>query len=487
MNKPDRKSDDANARTCLIATVGPASSDPAVLQHLVNAGADVFRLNFSHGEPEDHARNVASIRSLSSEFDRPVGILQDLRGPKLRIGRFPDGAIVLKEGQAFALHCDQSVEGSEEGVSVSYEGLCEDVGPGDVLMLDDGNRSLEVVGVSGRRIDTRVIVGGKLSNNKGINAPQVTLNIPALGEKDVEDLKLGAELGVDWVAMSFVRSRDDILLARHYLQRHKSNARLMAKIEKPTAVDDFDRILETVDGIMIARGDLGVELSPESVPMVQKRLVLAARMAGKPVVTATQMLESMIQNPRPTRAEASDVANAIFDGSDGVMLSAETAVGQYPVEAVRMMNRIALSVEKDPAFHQMANDLDLNAQPTTADAVASAACRMAQELDAKVIVSFSSSGATAQRVARHRVSAPILGITTSETSYRQLSLTWGVLGVLIDTDIEDSDEMVDQANQAILERGIAKPGDLYVVTAGVPFGVSGTTNLIRVETVRGAA
>ncbi len=450
---------------------------------MLDAGANVFRLNFSHGEHADHKRTYDLIRREAERRSRPVGIVQDLQGPKIRTRRFADGAVELVEGAAFALTCDDSAPGDIHRVGVSYNGMYRDVRAGTTLLLDDGKLALEVTRVSGQTIHTKVTRGGCLSDRKGINLPGADLSIPALSDKDVEDMAFGAELGVDWVAMSFVRSRDDVQLARHYMQRYDSTARLMAKIEKPSAVERFEAILEAADGIMVARGDLGVELSPEHVPMVQKRLINLAREAGKPVVTATQMLESMISSAMPTRAEANDVANAIFDGTDGIMLSAETAVGDYPAEAVAMMNRIALSVESDPTYRQAMRQRTVSPDKTVSDSVAMAACRMAQDVGAKVIVSFSSSGSTALRVARHRVPQHVLAVTPNQIAYQQLAMSWGVRPVL-EADIHNSDEMVARANKAIMASGLAEIGDRYVITAGVPFGVSGSTNLIRVETLQ---
>ncbi|HZJ09734.1 MAG TPA: pyruvate kinase, partial [Trueperaceae bacterium] len=343
-------------RTKIVATLGPASSSSEVLEELLNAGVNVFRLNFSHGTRDVHRNTVDTIRATADRLGVSVGILQDLQGPKIRVATFAEGRVELATGAPFALTCDDASPGDETRVGVTYVGLCNDVKLGDVLLLDDGRLTLEVKGVKAGVIDTVVVSGGSLSNNKGINIPGAHLSLPALTDKDVEDLQFGAELDVDWVAMSFVRSRDDLLLARHYLARAGSKAKLMAKIEKPSAVDRFAEILREVDGVMVARGDLGVEMAPERVPLIQKTLIRACMEAGKPVITATQMLESMIQNATPTRAEASDVANAIFDGTDAVMLSAETAVGEHPVEAVMMMDRIARSVENDEHYKKLMRD-----------------------------------------------------------------------------------------------------------------------------------
>jgi pyruvate kinase len=470
-------------RTRIVATLGPASSSPEMIVTLMEAGVNVFRLNFSHGSKEVHKTNINLIREQSKRIGYPVGVLQDLQGPKIRVGVFEEGKAELSVGQRFDLTCDNDSPGDSSRVGVTYKNLYADVKIGDKLLLDDGRLSLLVTAVVDETIRTEVRHGGVLSNNKGINLPEAHLSIPALTDKDVEDLLYGAELNVDWVAMSFVRSRDDLLLARHYLARAGSRAKLMAKIEKPGAVERFEEILSEVDGIMVARGDLGVEMPPERVPLVQKRLIRSSVEAGKPVVTATQMLESMITNPTPTRAEASDVANAIYDGTDAVMLSAETAIGKYPVEAVEMMSRIALSVESDSVYQRNMRESYPHPEDTIADSVSLAASQMAYNLNAKVIVTFTSSGVTALRVSRNRPAVPILAITPNERAYRQMSVAWGVLPMLSD-EVHNTDEMVEVASRCIRDADIAALGDRYVITAGVPFGIRGTTNLIRVERVR---
>ena len=467
-------------RTKIVATLGPATSESETIVRLMEAGVNVFRLNFSHGSREVHERNIALIRKEAERLGHPVGVLQDLQGPKIRVGTFAEGRVALEAGQPFSLTCDDDGPGDERRVGVTYRSLHNDLKIGDPLLLDDGRLALRVTAIKGATIETEVTLGGVLSNNKGINIPGADLSIPALTDKDVEDLLFGAELDVDWVAMSFVRSRDDLLLARHYLARAGSRARLMAKIEKPGAVSRFEEIIKEVDGIMVARGDLGVEMPPEQVPLIQKRLIRACMESGKPVITATQMLESMIQNPTPTRAEASDVANAIYDGTDAVMLSAETAVGQYPVEAVRMMDRIARSVEADEKYQRDMREHVPNLEGTTADAVSLGAVQMAYNLSAKVIVTFTSSGTTALRVSRNRPAAPVLAITPNERAHRQLSVVWGVVPYFSE-DIHNTDEMVEVAARAIRAQELADNEDRYVITAGVPFGMRGTTNLIRVE------
>ena len=468
-------------RTKIVATLGPASDSKEAIRALAEAGADVFRLNFSHGTHEEHRRRAAWVREVEKELGKTLAILQDLQGPKIRIGRFKEGRVELKVGQPFIL-TRAPVEGDETRVSITYKGLPEDVAPGQVLLLDDGRLRLRVERIQGDEIHTVVELGGILSDSKGINVPGSDLSIPALSEKDIQDLALGAELGVDWVAVSFVRTRDDLLLARHYLARHGSRARLMAKIEKPSAVHRFEEILEEADGIMVARGDLGVEMPLEEVPIMQKRLILKAIAAGKPVITATQMLESMVQNPSPTRAEASDVANAIFDGTDAVMLSAETAAGAYPVEAVATMARIARVVESSPEFLQKLNVLRPAPTPTTQDAIAQAADDIVEAVDARAIVVFTATGSSARRIARTRPKVPILALTPNPEVERQLALVWGVLPHLA-PDPQDTDDMVRIALEKAKACGLAQVGERVVIAAGVPFGVRGTTNLIRVERV----
>lgn len=471
-------------RTRIIATLGPATSEVERLSQMIEAGVNVFRLNFSHGDADSHRETMERIHTATRNSGRDVGVLQDLQGPKLRLRKFAQSQVTLAEGQPFELRGDGAQPGDADGVGISYARLAGDVEKGQRILLDDGRIQLEVVGVQGSTIDTRVMVGGVVSNHKGINVPGANLAIPALTDKDIADLETGVELGVDWVALSFVRSRDDIKLARHYMERYGSKAHLMAKIEKPGAVREFDAILEATDGVMIARGDLGVELSPQALPALQKSLIRRCRAAGKPVVTATEMLNSMVNSPRPSRADASDVANAIYDGTDAVMLSAETAIGEYPVETVAMMSSIAHAVEGDEAYRDSMRRTAPESNHTTADAVAKAACEMARDVKAAVIVSFSSSGSTALRVSRQRPPVPVLALTPSARSLRRLTVSWGVIPSLLGSEISNSDEMVHEANRHVLETGLADVGDRYVVIAGVPFGISGTTNLIRVEKVR---
>ncbi|MPY67049.1 pyruvate kinase [Deinococcus sp. SDU3-2] len=467
--------------TKIVATIGPASRNPQTLGRMMDTGLNVVRMNFSHGDPEDHRQTVQMVRELAAQRGLTIGILQDLQGPKIRVARFREGQVTLETGQRFTITMDD-VEGDEERVGSTYKGLAQDVYPGLILLLDDGNLSLRVEHVRGQDIQTTVLVGGVLKNNKGINVPGADLSVPALTEKDVQDMEFGAGLGVDWVALSFVRSRDDLLLARHYLARFGSRAKLMAKIEKPQAVERFEDILREVDGIMVARGDLGVEMRPEQVPTIQKRLIRLCREAGKPVITATQMLESMIGLPRPTRAEASDVANAIYDGTDAVMLSAESAAGQYPVEAVAMMDRIAREAESSEHYEMLQRQMVVETE-LAQDSIAYAACSIGEKLEAPAIVAFTSTGGAATRIAKYRPRVAILALTPNEQTRNQLALTWGVSPMLSE-DPHNTDDMVRIANDELKKSGLADVGDRYVITAGVPFGVRGTTNMLRVERLR---
>jgi len=471
-------------RTKIVATVGPACQDPEVIRELIEAGVDVFRLNFSHGSLDQHRRNVESIRAAESEVEHAIGILQDLQGPKIRLAKFADpNGIELSAGDIFRLTTDDS-PGNSNRCGTTLPDLITELEPEQRLLLNDGLVVLRVLACEREALVCRVEVGGPLSDHKGINVPDADLSVPALSEKDREDLAFGVELGVDWVALSFVRTADDLRQARDAMAEAGSTSQLMAKIEKPGAVARFDELLALVDGVMIARGDLGVELPPEDVPVIQKRLIAACIDAGKPVVVATQMLESMIQNPRPTRAEASDVANAMFELADAVMLSGETAIGQHPVAAVKMMDRVAREVEASPEFAASLHRFYPQPNPGVADAVSHSACRIAEILPASAIASFTWTGSTARRVSRHRPAATIVGLTPFESVARKLALGWGIVP-LTAPDPTSSDTMCDQALAQLKEAGLLSIGDKVVVTAGVPFGRSGTTNMLRVEEVDG--
>jgi len=471
-------------KTKIVATLGPASNSKEKIEQLIKCGVNVFRLNFSHGSHEQHKINFDTIRSIAKKLDKVIGILLDLQGPKIRVGKFTKDKIKLIEGEPFILSCGDNFLGDAKSVSISYKELYRDIATNDELLFDDGKLKVIVTKVVDKEIHTKVVVGGKLSNNKGINIPTADLSVAAMTKKDIEDLAFGATLGVDWVALSFVRKHEDLLLARHYLKLHNSDAKLMAKIEKPGAIKNFESILETADGIMVARGDLGVELSPQEVPMLQKKLIRMSRQAGKPVVTATQMLETMTDSPVPTRAEASDVANAVFDGTDAIMLSAETAVGSFPVEAVTTMRTIANTVEKDPEYIARMLERQMHTEENTPDAVSAAACHIASNIKAKVMVCFSSSGATALRVARNRIQTNVVAISPKIKSCQQLTMSWGIHPVL-SPDANNTSDMVSISESVINKCKAAEVDDRYVITAGVPFGQSGTTNMIRVEKLKG--
>lgn len=471
-------------RTKIVATLGPATATREPIERLLAAGCDVFRLNFSHGTREEHAERVRVIRDLERTHPYPIAILQDLQGPKLRIAKFAaPGGVTLRAGQPFALTRD-AAPGDPARVGLGFPGLVDAMRAGDRIRLRDGLVELRVRSVSAVAIETEVTTGGLLTDNAGINVPDTGLALPALTEKDAADLEFGASIGVDWVALSFVRSAADLRLARERLAAARSGARLMAKIEKPAAVERFDEILAEADGVMVARGDLGVEMAPEAVPPIQKRIIRACAEAGKPVVTATQMLQSMIDSPTPTRAEASDVANAIYDGTDAVMLSGETAVGSYAAESVAMMDRIAGEVERSPDFAaatlHRARHRGAGSVP---DAVCDAAVRLAEILPAALIVAYTASGATASRIARHRPAARIVALTPSRDAARRLALAWGIAPVHA-PEPPHTDALAEEALRRVREAGLARPGDRIIIVSGVPFGVAGSTNALRVATVR---
>lgn len=474
MNSPFK----LDRRTKIVATLGPASNDEQVLRTLVEAGVNVFRLNFSHGTHEDQRARFNLIRSMEAEFDRPIGILMDLQGPKLRIGTFAEGRITLKKGDSFNLYLEKRL-GDQEGVSLPHKEIFDVLEVGHELLVDDGKIRLKVTQVSPLVAVTTVVVGGVISDRKGVNVPDKQLPISALTEKDRADLEYGLELGVDWVALSFVQRPEDIIEARALVN---GRAGVLAKLEKPSALDQLYRIIELADAVMVARGDLGVELPPERVPAIQKRIVETARSLGRPVIVATQMLESMINSPVPTRAEASDVATAIYDGADAVMLSAETAAGQYPVEAVEVMARIITETERDVRSNHALKVYPLEGEPTDADAIARAASDIASARRCVAIVTFSSTGSTTLRAARARGLVPILGLTPSHHVARKLTLVWGVYAVQT-RDVVSLSDMVGKAARMVQRKGFALLGDRMVVTAGVPFGQPGSTNVIRLVEV----
>lgn len=462
----------------IIATLGPASSDPAMIEKLVDAGADVFRLNFSHGTQADHKARFDIIRDLEARKKRPIGILQDLQGPKIRIGTLKQGPVTLKAGEELVFRLDRE-PGDGRSVALPHPEVFANMMPGHRIMIDDGKLQLECIGCEKERIQARIVVGGLLSDRKGVNLPQTELTISPLTPKDRDDLAFGLDLGVDWVALSFVQRPADVIEAQGLI---KGRAGIMAKIEKPAALGRIEDIVALVDAVMVARGDLGVEIPPEDVPGRQKELVRLCRHAGKPVVVATQMLESMIKSPSPTRAEASDVATAIYDSADAVMLSAESASGDWPIEAVSMMNRIIEHTEVHKLYRSIIEALQPTPEHTTAHAVAAAAADIADAIGAAAIVAYTQSGTSAMRAARKRPRVPILSLSPTAAIARRLTLLWGTHSA-VTREIETYDDMVDVAKANALEEGFAKPGDRIVVIAGIPFGRQGSTNNVRVARI----
>ncbi|MGD9536571.1 MAG: pyruvate kinase [Alphaproteobacteria bacterium] len=467
-------------RAKIVATLGPASSDERMIRALFEAGVDVYRLNFSHGEPDEHRARVDAIRAVEQAVARPIAILADLQGPKLRLGTFEAGKASLNPGARFRLDLDR-MPGDAARAPLPHPEIFAALRPGTEVLLDDGRIRLRVDSNGPDHAETTVLVGGEISNRKGVNLPRISLPLSSLTEKDRRDLHFALDLGVDWIALSFVQRPEDVAEARKLIQ---GRANVMTKLEKPAALDRLDEIIELSDALMVARGDLGVELDPEDVPIEQKRIVRDCRRAGKPVVVATQMLESMVRAPAPTRAEASDVATAVFDGVDAVMLSAETAAGAYPREAVAMMNRIIERVERDDGYRRQLQSTHADPEATAADAITAAAAQVAQTIKAACIVTYTTSGSTALRAARERPPVPVLALTPTRATARRLALTWGVHCVETE-DARSFTEMVEKASRVAVEQGIAKPGDRLVVTAGVPFGTPGATNVLRIAWVEG--
>jgi pyruvate kinase len=448
---------------------------------LIRAGMDVARLNLSHGKREEHRRRIRMVKEAAGRLNKTVAILVDTRGPEVRTGPLEAGEVILKEGQEFIL-TTADILGDEQRVGVTYEGLPRDLEAGRTILIDDGLIELEVVEIAGSEIHCQVRHGGALRNYKGLNLPGTRINLPALSEEDREDLEMALEEGVHFVAASFTRCREDILEVRRWLEKFPTEVRIIAKIESREGMQNFDEILEAADGVMVARGDLGVEIPAEEVPLLQKMIIRKCNRSGKPVITATQMLESMIEHPRPTRAEASDVANAIFDGTDAVMLSGETAVGRFPVESVATMSRIARRTEEALHYKENLRFFESVMERTVTDAISFATCHTAQELNAAAIITATHSGHTARMVSKYKPRSRIIAVTSSPRVAGFLKLTWGVYPVLC-PPTRTTDEMFAAAIQSSLREGLVKEGELVVITAGVPVGVSGTTNLLRVETV----
>jgi pyruvate kinase len=464
-------------KTKIVCTIGPSTDTPEHIRELIQAGMDVARLNFSHGSHDTHKKSIRTIRSVSKELGKDVGILQDLGGPKIRLGDLPDQERELQVGERIFL---SPFRGRDPAyIPVNYPYIVEDVSIGDPIMLADGRVELRVDGKERDYLAAQVVVGGIIQSHKGVNLPSSLLRIPSFTEKDQADLDVGMKQGVDIVALSFVRQESDLDPVKKILDQQAHRPLLIAKIEKPQAVERLKAILDRVDGVMVARGDLGVEMPLEQVPMIQKRIIGTARKAGKPVITATQMLRSMMENPRPTRAEATDVANAILDGTDALMLSDETAMGKYPTESVRMLDRIARAVEPNLEWDHFIEDPMPESLPPTEAAISRSACWLAHDVKAAAIVAFTSSGSTARLVSRLRPPYPIIALTPHSSTLRQLHLSWGVIPDRV-TAVQDTDAMFSLAGSWVLANGIAQKGDHIVLTAGIPVHVQGTTNLLKI-------
>lgn len=465
-------------RTKIVATLGPASSTPETIKKMVKAGMNVARLNFSHGSYDDHARTVSMLRSIEEELDTPITILQDLQGPKIRVGQLPEGAIDLIEGESLNLLPVADFNGQPNTISIDYPHLAEEAHPGAQILLDDGLLELKIEEISGNAVRCQVIKGGFLKSRKGVNLPNLNLRLPSLTEKDKQDLEFGISQGVDWVSLSFVRQAEDVRNLKELLAEKGADIPVIAKIEKPQAIANLESILDECDGLMVARGDLGVEISAEKVPMLQKRIIRMCNQRGIPVITATQMLDSMIHNPRPTRAEANDVANAIIDGTDAVMLSGESAVGDFPVQAVEMMARIANDVEKDIHF--------INNPPAKIDethALSEALNVIDQTVPLRCIVAFTSTGYSARIASGERPRAPVIALTPSIDAYHRLNLIWGVKPLLLDYQEETFENALKQAENFLVNRNLAAPGDRVLVMGGIPMQRSGGTNFLKIHTI----
>ncbi|MCU0569305.1 MAG: pyruvate kinase [Oculatellaceae cyanobacterium Prado106] len=467
-----------NHRTKIVATLGPASRSPEMIRKMLEAGMSVARLNFSHGSYDDHAHTVQLLRSVATELDTPITILQDLQGPKIRVGNLPNGAIDLLEGSPLTLFPLDEWPEQPDTVAIDYPYLAQEATPGTQILLDDGLLELQVKAIQGNAVECQVVKGGVLKSRKGVNLPSLNLQLPALTEKDRQDLTFGISQGVDWISLSFVRQASDVQSLKALLAEQGAKIPVIAKIEKPQAIANLDAILAECDGIMVARGDLGVEMSPEKVPLLQKQIIRKCNQLGIPVITATQMLESMITNPRPTRAEANDVANAIIDGTDAVMLSGESAVGDYPVQAVEMMARIAAEIEKDIQF---ANNPP--AQTDETHAISEALNVIDQTLDLRCIATFTSSGYSALLASSERPKAHVVALTPNAQVYHRLNLIWGVKPLLIDEEVDNFDEVVQQVEACLRKRELVGEGDRILIMGGMPMGISGGTNFLKIHQI----
>jgi pyruvate kinase len=467
--------------TKIVCTIGPASEKPEVLKKLILAGMNVARLNFSHGSHEEHEARIRTIRACAQELNRNVAIMLDTKGPEIRTCLLKDGQVTLKTGERFILTSEQ-IEGDQEKVSVTYDEFARDVHVGARILIDDGLIDLVVKEIHGKEVHCTIVDGGVLKNRKGVNLPKIAVNLPAITEKDIADINFGIRQKVDFIAASFVRKASDVLHIRQLLEEQGANIEIIAKIENEEGVTNCEEILAVVDGLMVARGDLGVEIPTEEVPLVQKRLISLCNNLGKPVITATQMLDSMQNNPRPTRAEASDVANAIFDGTDAIMLSGETAAGKFPVESVETMDRIARKAESSPMYSEKVTKLTQSCKATITDAMGRAVTWTASSLSAAAILTPTESGYTAKIVSKYRPACPIVAITPHVDVMHKLSLVWGVYPILSESP-DNTDEMMEKAIEATVREKIVKRGDLIILTAGVPVREPGTTNMMKVHVV----
>ena len=464
--------------TKIVATLGPASSSPEIIRDLFESGVDMFRLNFSHGTHNDHRERIETIRAIEQKANRPIAIMMDLQGPKLRVGDFVDGAAHLDNGVPFRFDMDDT-PGDATRVNLPHSEIFAALEPNSELLVNDGKIRMRVTDCGKDFAETEVVIGGEISNHKGVNVPGVVLPLSSLTDKDRKAMQFGLDHGVDWCALSFIQRPEDLAEARRLIA---GRALILTKLEKPAAIDGLDEIIELSDAVMVARGDLGVEMPPEDVPVLQRRILRACRQTGKPVIVATQMLESMIESPQPTRAEASDVATAVYDGADAVMLSAETAAGRFPVESVKMMNRIIERVERDTVWRSTMDANHPEPDPTSADAISAAARQVANTLSAAAIVTYTTSGSTTLRAARERPDVPIIGLTPNQATARRLAVVWGVHSIYT-SDANDFEDMTSKAGQHVFYDGFAHAGERIIITAGVPFGTPGATNLIRIARV----
>ncbi len=467
-------------RTKIVATIGPASRSREILIQMINAGMNVARLNFSHGSYEDHEKMITLLRSVSDELETPITLLQDLQGPKIRIGQLQDGQISLKDGEQLTLVPIAEASHQSNTVGIDYPYLAEEAEIGAKILLDDGLLQLQIQEIKGNSVICKIIEGGILKSRKGVNLPSLDLRLPSLTEKDKKDLDFGLSQGIDWVSLSFVRKADDLRTLRQLLVgKGYRDVPIIAKIEKPQAVDNLEEIVEECNGLMVARGDLGVEVSPEKVPILQKKMIQLCNFRGKPVITATQMLESMINNPRPTRAEASDVANAIIDGTDAVMLSGESAVGKYPIKAVEMLAKIAKEVETDVSFP--------NSPPADTDetrALSEALNIVDKIMDLRYVVTFTTSGYTSLLASKERPSVPVIAITPNVKVYHRLNLIWGVIPVLIHEEVDSFEALVNQAETCLKQKQVVQPGDKILILGGIPTKISRGTNFLKIHQIR---